>query len=65
MTQDSEHQHGFESYPKYRSMLCGMTGIDKPFLVLRQPVVAFSMLRVWTSIDDGGTTGCSPFVYAR
>ena len=65
MTQDSEHQHGFESYPRYRSMCCGTTGIDKLLLVQRQPVVDFSTLRVWTSIDDGGRIGCSPLVYAR
>ena len=57
MTQHSEHQHGFESYPRCRGICCGTNG--KPLLVLRQPVQDFNTFRVWVSIVHGGSIGWS------
>ena len=57
VTQLSEHQRGFENYPRCRGICCGPNG--KPLLVLRQPVQDFNTFRVWVSIVDGGSVGCS------
>ena len=63
VTQHSEHQHGFESYP--RCCCIGVTTAPLYFLVLRQPMVVFRTLSVCVSSDTGGVIGSSPPLYVR
>ena len=63
VTQHSEHQHGFESYPRCRGI--GVMTAPLNFLVLRQPMVVFRTLSVCTSSDAGGIIGRSPPTYDR
>ena len=62
VTQHSEHQHCFESYPRCRAI--GVMTAPLNFLVLRQPMVVFRTLSVCVSSDTGGCIGRS-LVYVR